>query len=87
MRISISGNPDTQTIIVVVTENGIVKYAEEHQPSETLRDGGRSICTRRQRAVIRRIELRWMKHAPGESNSRSNADWAGIEAAPVRTGF
>lgn len=38
MRITISGNPETQTIIVIATEAGTVKYAEEHAASETLRD-------------------------------------------------
>ena len=38
MRITISGNPETQTIIVIATEAGTVKYAEEHDANETLKD-------------------------------------------------
>jgi hypothetical protein len=37
MRIVISGNPETQTIIVTASENGTVVYADEHSPEETLR--------------------------------------------------
>jgi len=38
VRITISGNPETQTVFVVATENGTVKYAETHEPNETLKD-------------------------------------------------
>lgn len=37
MRITISGNPETQSIIVLVTELGAVKYAEEFSPEATLK--------------------------------------------------
>jgi hypothetical protein len=38
MKLTVSGNPETQTLIVIATEAGTVKYAEEHAASETLRD-------------------------------------------------
>lgn len=37
MRITVSGNPETQTIIVIASEGGEVKYAEEHSPDATLK--------------------------------------------------
>jgi hypothetical protein len=36
MRINVSGNPETQTIIVTASENGTVVYADEHSPEEKL---------------------------------------------------